>query len=282
MYCIHCGKEIPKGSSFCIYCGKKQIVEEAFSAEAQDDEQKKQLDTQGDHQETTPPEQTAAENPTFDASAAQQENTSVQEIAQKLNHEGNTVFDTTEEAQNDTNCPFCGADNCQPMYKTTAETKTKNYSWGSGCCGMLLLGPFGLLCGFCGAGSKEKTSSELWWTCMKCGKQHLAVSDGLKKWDNFVSMLPVSACTPGILFLIIHYLGLGIIGLILEIGCIFLPVVAIYGVLEEISEELGVSVIDYLSPGQAKKCLWSTLGAMAIVFVIGFLGMPILKNILGA
>lgn len=282
MYCIHCGKEIPKGSSFCIYCGKKQIVEEAFSAEAQDDEQKKQLDTQGDHQETTPPEQTAAENPTFDASAAQQGNTSVQEIAQKLNHEGKTVFNTTEEAQNDTNCPFCGADNCQPMYKTTAETKTKNYSWESGCCGMLLLGPFGLLCGFCGAGSKEKTSSELWWTCMKCGKQHLAVSDGLKKWDNFVSMLPVSACTPGILFLIIHYLGLGIIGLILEIGCIFLPVVAIYGVLEEISEELGVSVIDYLSPGQAKKCLWSTLGAMAIVFVIGFWGMPILKNILGA
>ena len=45
---------------------------------------------------------------------------------------------------------------------------------------MLLLGPFGLLCGLCGKGSKVESKSELWWVCKKCGKAHIALADALK------------------------------------------------------------------------------------------------------
>lgn len=282
MYCIHCGKTIPEGTRFCIYCGKQQIVEESVAAEAHDNEQKTHLNAQDDRQKTSPPEQAAdAESSAFDNAADQQENASVKEIARELKNVGNIVLNATEETRNDTHCPFCGANNCQPIHKTTAETSSKNYSWSSGCCGMLLLGPFGLLCGLCGASSKSKISSELWWTCMKCGKQHLAMSDGLKKWDQFVSRLPVNVCTVGILFLIVRYLDLGIIGLLLKLIFIVAPPVALYALHEEISEELGIPLIDYLSPERKKKCLWTLLGSTGVVLAIGFFGLSVLERILG-
>ena len=48
--------------------------------------------------------------------------------------------------RNDTVCPFCQATDCQPMQKSATEIQNKGYHWGQGCCGMFLLGPFGLLC----------------------------------------------------------------------------------------------------------------------------------------
>lgn len=80
----------------------------------------------------------------------------------------NEVLDAQAESRNDTVCPFCGATNCQPMQKSIVDATYKNYRWGSGCCGLLLLGPFGLLCGLCGTGINTKTQNELWWTCLKC------------------------------------------------------------------------------------------------------------------
>lgn len=287
MYCIHCGKEIPDNASFCIHCGKPQTVEEHFDAKKHSDRQEAQNappENQSNQKDTSSPENQSdphANNTTSDGASDQQETPSWEEIIQDLKDLGNTVFNSEGETRNDTICPFCGADSCQPMQKTTTETTRKGYGWGSGCCGMFLLGPFGLLCGFCGAGSKSKTSSKLWWTCMKCGKQHLALADGLKKWDQFISMLPLSACMMGIFFLIVRYWNLGIIGLLFELLFLFAPLGGLYGLHEEISEELGFPILDYLTPEQKKKSVWTALASIAIVLVIGLFGLSILEHILG-
>lgn len=58
-------------------------------------------------------------------------------------------------------CPHCGSTRLQ----FTTTVKTQGFSAGDACCGYALLGPFGLLCGLCGAGSETKES----WVCCDCG-----------------------------------------------------------------------------------------------------------------
>jgi len=61
-------------------------------------------------------------------------------------------------------CPSCGGTKIQPV----SETKIKGYGAGKGCCGAILFGPIGLLCGLCGMG---KGKSRIAWVCCDCGKQ---------------------------------------------------------------------------------------------------------------
>lgn len=53
-------------------------------------------------------------------------------------------------------CPKCGSNNI--------FVAKKGYSAGNGCCGAILLGPIGLLCGASGANKLEKT-------CLNCKKK---------------------------------------------------------------------------------------------------------------
>ena len=59
-------------------------------------------------------------------------------------------------------CPKCGSEHVQFM----TSTETTGVSGLDSCCGFLLLGPGGLLCGLCGAG--QSTTSE-YWVCHHCG-----------------------------------------------------------------------------------------------------------------
>lgn len=120
---------------------------------------------------------------------------------------------------NDTICPFCQAPNCQPMQKNSTEIEHKNYRWGQGCCGMFLLGPFGLLCGLCGTGSKIKSESVLWWTCLTCGKQHIALSDAKKKWEILINGLPVTGISTGIAAIIMKAILRWLFGLSGGVHC---------------------------------------------------------------
>ena len=52
-------------------------------------------------------------------------------------------------------CPNCGSENCQ--YVATTETHGKSFSVSNACCGSILLGPIGVLCGACGTGVQSKT-----------------------------------------------------------------------------------------------------------------------------
>lgn len=63
-------------------------------------------------------------------------------------------------------CPKCGNSyNLQAVSET--ETKGKDFSASKGCCGYILMGPIGILCGLCGEGKTTKTKT--FWLCPNCG-----------------------------------------------------------------------------------------------------------------
>lgn len=67
-------------------------------------------------------------------------------------------------------CPKCGADSCQIVTET--KSTGKDFSASKGCCGALLLGPIGLLCGVCGEGRKIHSTN--YWVCHDCGNKFKA------------------------------------------------------------------------------------------------------------
>jgi len=68
-------------------------------------------------------------------------------------------------------CPQCGAplNDCTPVSKTSVKSSGGGYGLFSGCCGLVLLGPLGLLCGL----KKQNitSSNQTWWVCRRCGKE---------------------------------------------------------------------------------------------------------------
>ena len=67
-------------------------------------------------------------------------------------------------------CPKCGNSNLQAVTETS--TKGKDFSAGKGCCGALMLGPLGVLCGACGKG--KQIYSTTYWLCQDCGNKFKA------------------------------------------------------------------------------------------------------------
>lgn len=64
-------------------------------------------------------------------------------------------------------CPNCGSNNSQIINQVT--TKGTDFSASKGCCGAVLLGPIGILCGACGQG--RKTYNNQFWVCADCGRR---------------------------------------------------------------------------------------------------------------
>jgi ribosomal protein L40E len=184
MKCKHCGADNFNESKFCFQCGQEL---------SSDDVQ---------HSEDPPVDPThpickncGASN-TADAKfchqCGQELSSKAEDPEQKSDDDlgkdalafgAGLLDESAAKTRNDTVCPFCGEPACHPLQKNETTVTNKSYGWGSGCCGMLLLGPFGLLCGLCGKGSKVESKSELWWVCKKCGKAHIALVDALKKWE---------------------------------------------------------------------------------------------------
>lgn len=67
-------------------------------------------------------------------------------------------------------CPRCGNRNLQIINETT--TTGKDFSASKGCCGYILLGPIGVLCGLCGEGKQIKSRN--YWICNNCGNKFRA------------------------------------------------------------------------------------------------------------
>ena len=63
-------------------------------------------------------------------------------------------------------CSRCGGD-CQIITETNSEGQ--DFSASKGCCGVILLGPIGILCGLCGEGRKINSTS--FWICNQCGNK---------------------------------------------------------------------------------------------------------------
>lgn len=60
-------------------------------------------------------------------------------------------------------CPKCGSNNCHYVTKT----HTSRGSFCDGCCGFILFGPIGILCGLCDSDSSTKE----YWVCENCGSK---------------------------------------------------------------------------------------------------------------
>ena len=60
-------------------------------------------------------------------------------------------------------CAKCGSENIQFATRTSGSP----FSASDSCCGFLLLGPLGILCGLCGS----DVSTEEFWVCRDCGKK---------------------------------------------------------------------------------------------------------------
>ncbi|MBQ8550168.1 MAG: hypothetical protein IKL44_05480 [Clostridia bacterium] len=64
-------------------------------------------------------------------------------------------------------CEKCGSENCQIIQETS--TSGSDFSASKGCCGYLLFGPLGILCGLCGKGKQVKSKG--YWICNDCGNK---------------------------------------------------------------------------------------------------------------
>lgn len=67
-------------------------------------------------------------------------------------------------------CKRCGSPNLMPI--SEVSSKGKDFNAGDACCGALLCGPLGLLCGASGKG--RQISSTVYWICKDCGKKFKA------------------------------------------------------------------------------------------------------------
>ena len=64
-------------------------------------------------------------------------------------------------------CPKCESENCQ--YVSTTKTSRSGFDFGDACCGSVLLGPIGILCGLCGMSTETETKE--YWVCHNCGQK---------------------------------------------------------------------------------------------------------------
>lgn len=216
-----------------------------------------------------------------------------------INNEEKQAPHSGANERNDAACPFCHEPGCHPLEKSITESETTGYKWGSGCCGMFLMGPFGLLCGLCGTGSKTKTTTETWWACTKCGKKHIALTSAINKWETVVSSLPATGLSIGIAALITKAVakwfvawmfGTGFIGGVLTFfAATIAPVLmALVGVAagmaawkSDLNEDLGSSLDLYLSEEQAEQEKTMTIVSTVIAVVVTIFALPLLRSVLG-
>ncbi|RHO61896.1 hypothetical protein DW088_12760 [Butyricicoccus sp. AM05-1] len=65
-------------------------------------------------------------------------------------------------------CPKCGSENTQYV---AVHHSGSNGSFTDACCGMMIFGPIGILCGLCGA---SPGFTDDYWVCHSCGKKFQA------------------------------------------------------------------------------------------------------------
>jgi DNA-directed RNA polymerase subunit RPC12/RpoP len=75
-------------------------------------------------------------------------------------------------------CPECGSDNFEVVQDM--KMSGKDFGAGKACCGYILLGPLGLLCGACGKGKELDTKTAF--VCKNCGNK-------FRRRSNFEKMV---------------------------------------------------------------------------------------------
>jgi len=68
-------------------------------------------------------------------------------------------------------CPVCKSAYCRAISTNNTYIEDKGYGAGKGCCGYILFGPLGLLCGLCGGKRRTRTTTQTYWHCDGCGNK---------------------------------------------------------------------------------------------------------------
>lgn len=91
-------------------------------------------------------------------------------------------------------CPKCHSSDLIPITETTTDVSGGGYGVGKGCCGWILFGPLGLLCGLCGSGVKTNTKTSTSWVCKNCGHkfQNPLDSESKLSLDGIFKILIIS------------------------------------------------------------------------------------------
>lgn len=85
------------------------------------------------------------------------------EVTTDNNMENSSVVKKTTNLH----CPRCGSYDITPV--SEVSTKGKDFNAGDACCGYMLCGPLGLLCGATGKGKQITTTT--YWVCKCCGNK---------------------------------------------------------------------------------------------------------------
>lgn len=191
-----------------------------------------------------------------------------------------TFFTENVEIPKDTVCASCGSTAMEPVQKNITKIKTGGYNVESACCGTCLLGPFGLLCGLIGNGSKTNITNETWWICKGCGKQHISHATALEKVELATNGLWGNALLGGAICSCILYWGISSVLLrILAVllGSIGIPLIVAGSQYDAISEELGYSVVDIMDAEKRTSYAYALLGAIGLFAAAMLLAVPLLE-----
>ena len=163
-------------------------------------------------------------------------------------------------------CPFCSAGHeyCHPIAKVNVKTSGGGYRFCNGCCGYILLGPIGLLCGACGSSAKTKVRNETWFVCSKCGKEFMLKQAALEKSN--VTMLTVAFYS----LIICFFLGSAVHSGAAFWFCAILALLVIgfwIGVVVSIEEDTGKKLDDLLTKEEL-QAFWLKFAAFCAASVI--------------
>nr|WP_325196466.1 zinc-ribbon domain-containing protein [uncultured Oscillibacter sp.] len=163
-------------------------------------------------------------------------------------------------------CPYCGSHQCEPVSRTIANVHGKGYSISDGCCGLCLLGPFGLLCGLCGSGTNVDLKNELVWVCKSCGKEHLSQKDALEKAQVLAFSYVMSILFIAVVLSTWHTGGnLHWLFLLIWVAS---PVIGLQMIDDEISKTLGYPMAEILPPGFHVKTYLMIVEVVTVLVLI--------------
>lgn len=168
-------------------------------------------------------------------------------------------------------CPHCGAplSDCTPISKTTVTSSGGGYGIFSGCCGMVLLGPLGLLCGL--RKQNITSSSQTWWVCRKCGKEFIE-RESAKEVANTVI---TSAATTTLIVSLIWQFIFAVIGYSRWVRDIALLIIAGTWIVipEGVKGATGYNIKQLLTSEERtdfyKRCVLYGIGSFVLGAVIG-------------
>lgn len=280
MKCKKCGSEIIEGAKFCTKCGNR-VIEQIDESDSSNANQKDNSENSFDG-ELLKREKSASQNNNTDKIFTERCSAFFKAVTEFVMKWGEIIFkegkkikewireqvNTEPIKRSDSRCPFCDGENTIPIVKNEVTEKSKGYSYGQGCCGICLLGPFGLLCGLCGSESEIESKSITWWSCKNCGKQHLAQNDAKEMLDMlFDKMIMNCLCYGSVGSLFLHPLlnevvqgtlhGF-IVVIIAVIAGVVVPLVLVSDLFDKVDKQLGYSAWGILEV-EKKKTYWNSV-----------------------